>query len=109
MAKTKSSTPAAITFTQRANRPDALVAEAEIVFADTLPLVGGMKLTGFAIWKSGKDGSLFVSLPSKQGRKGTEVKYFDFLRPAKGGNGTSKALREEILRQWLELQGEASA
>jgi hypothetical protein len=38
-----------------------------------------------------------VTLPAKAGKGG---RYFDYLRPAQVGNGTPKALKDEILRQW---------
>jgi DNA-binding cell septation regulator SpoVG len=73
-----------------------LVAEVEIVFGDEAGVLSGMKLVGVRIWKSDM-GHLFVTLPAKPGKSG---RYFDYLRPAKAGNGTVKALKEQILRQW---------
>jgi DNA-binding cell septation regulator SpoVG len=73
-----------------------LVAEVEIVFGDEAGVLSGMKLVGVRIWKS-ESGPFFVTLPAKPGKSG---RYFDYLRPAKPGNGTAKALKEQILRQW---------
>jgi DNA-binding cell septation regulator SpoVG len=59
-----------------------------------------MKLVGVRIWKS-ESGPFFVTLPAKPGKSG---RYFDYLRPAKRGNGTAKALKEAIVREWEALQ-----
>jgi hypothetical protein len=55
-----------------------------------------MKLVGVCIWASDK-GHLFVTLPAKPGKSG---RYFEYLRPAKPGNGLATALKKEVLRQW---------
>jgi hypothetical protein len=59
-----------------------------------------MKLVGVCIWTSDK-GHLYVTLPAKPGKGG---RYFDYLRPAEPGNGTAKALKEEVLRRWEARQ-----
>jgi hypothetical protein len=91
-------------FISRPGRSEKLVAEVEIVFGDDAGILSGMKLVGVCIWKSGT-GHFFVTFPAKPGKSG---RYFDYLRPAKPGNGTAKALKEAILRQWVAMEaGEA--
>jgi hypothetical protein len=92
----KSSTQTTLNFIQRQGRSEKLVAEAEVVFGEDATLLSGMKLVGLCIWRSDK-GHLFVTLPAKPGKGG---RYFEYLRPARAGNGTAKALKEEVLRQW---------
>jgi hypothetical protein len=97
MAAERNSTPTTtFTFIQRQGRPEKLVAEVEIVFDEDAGVLFGIKLVGICIWRSDK-GHLFVTLPAKPGRGG---RYFEYLRPARVGNGTPKALKDEILRQW---------
>jgi DNA-binding cell septation regulator SpoVG len=104
MAAEKSSTPT-LNFIQRQGRSEKLVAEVEIVFGEDVVVLFGLTLVGICIWKTDK-GQLFVTLPAKAGKNG---RYFDYLRPALAGNGTVKALKEEVLRQWEAIQaGEAS-
>jgi hypothetical protein len=62
----------------------------------TIPGFGDHDERNTHIWRSDM-GHLFVTLPAKPGKSG---RYFDYLRPAKAGNGTVKALKEQILRQW---------
>ena len=87
-------------FIHRPGRSEKLVAEVEIVFGDEAGVLSGMKLVGVCIWKANKS-HLFVTLPAKPGKSG---RYFDYLRPAKPGNGTVKALKEQVLRQWEAMQ-----
>jgi len=58
-----------------------------------------MKLVGICIWRSDK--GLFVTLPAKPGKGG---RYFDYLRAATAGNGTVKARKNEVLREWEAVQ-----
>ena len=99
MAAEKNST--SFHFTQRQRRHERLVAEVEIVFGEDAGVLSGMKLVGACIWRSDA-GHLFVTLPAKAGKSG---RYFEYLRPATPGNGTVKALKEEVLRQWEAVQG----
>jgi DNA-binding cell septation regulator SpoVG len=75
------------------------------VFGDDAGVLSGMKLVGVRIWTSDK-GHLFVTLPAKPGKSG---RYFDYLRPAKPGNGTAKALKGAILREWEAMQAAAAS
>ncbi len=100
MAADKSSTPTTFNFIQRQGRSEKLVAEVEIVFGEDTGVLSGMKLVGVCIWTSEK-GHVFVTLPAKPGKGG---RYFDYLRPAQPGNGTAKALKDEVLRQSEALQ-----
>ncbi len=96
MAAEKNSTPTTFTFVQREGRSEKLVTEVEIVFGEEAGVLFGIKLVGICIWRSDK-GHLFVTLPAKPGKEG---RYFEYLRPARVGNGTPKALKDAILRQW---------
>ncbi len=97
MAAEKNSIPTTtFNFIQREGRSERLVAEVEIVFGEDAGVLFGIKLVGIGIWRSDK-GHLFVTLPAKPGKGG---RYFEYLRPARVGNGTPKALKDEILRQW---------
>ncbi len=96
MAAEKSPTPITFAFVQREGRSQKLVAEVEIVFGEGAGVLFGIKLVGICIWRSDK-GHLFVTLPAKPGKEG---RYFEYLRPARVGYGTPKALKDEILRQW---------
>jgi hypothetical protein len=100
MAAEKSSTPTTFIFVQREGRSEKLVAEVEIVFGEDAGVLFGIKLVGTCIWRSDK-GHLFVTLPAKPGKDG---RYFEYLRPARAGNGSPKALKDEILRQWEASQ-----
>ena len=96
MAAEKNSNPITFTFIQHEGRSEKLVAEVEIVFGEDAGLLFGIKLVGSCIWRSDK-GHLYVTLPAKPGKGG---RYFEYLRPARVGNGMPKTLKEEILRQW---------
>ena len=96
MAAEKNSTPMTFNFVQREGRSEKLVAEVELVFGEDAGVLFGIKLVGICIWRSDK-GQPFVTLPAKPGKDG---RYFEYLRPARAGNGSPKALKEEILRLW---------
>jgi hypothetical protein len=96
MPAEKNSPPPPSSSVQREGRSEKLVAEVEIVFGGDAGVLFGIKLVGTCIWKSDK-GHLYVTLPAKPGKDG---RYFEYLRPARVGNGSPKALKDEILRQW---------
>lgn len=62
-----------ITFTTRDNGPQNLLADCEILLEDED--MAGLRITGLALW-SGKDGGVFVTLPSKK----VGEKYHDYIR-----------------------------
>ncbi len=95
----KSSTPT-LKFVRREGRSEKLVAEVEIVFGDNGGILSGMKLVGLCVWRS-DEGQPFVTLPARPGKGG---RYFDYLRPATEGTRTTKAFKEEVLRQWEKSQ-----
>ena len=84
-----------ITFQTRDNGPERLVAEAEIHFGKRGALAG-MKLVGFAIWRTA-DGGLFVSLPSRANGSGSDRRYFDLLRAEPGPGENVKATQAWLL------------
>ena len=77
------------------NANPKLVAEAEIVFGANAGLMAGMKIVGIALWKSDKADGLFVTLP---GKKSSEGRFFDMVRPAVGGQGLRRAFTDAILK-----------
>ena len=105
MAAEKNPIPTTFTFVQREGRTERLVAEVEIVFGSESGVLFGIKLVGTCIWRSDK-GHLFVTLPARPGKEG---RYFEYLRPARAGNGSPKGLKDEILRQWEACQDAATA
>ena len=79
-----------------------LVTQAEIHFVDE-PVLAGMKMVGFAIWKSSA-GELWVQLPSARGL----TKNYDFLRgqDPKFDQQRKDELRAFILEAWLNARKE---
>ena len=61
-----------INFTRRENGPERLVAEAEILFDE--PVLSGLKLVGFSLWKS-PEGELYVTFPSRAFGTGSERRF----------------------------------
>ncbi len=105
MAKKTNPTPAAeaaspseltFNFIQRESAPERLVCEAELVFPATAGILSGLKLVGFSLWKS-PEGEIYVTFPSRIFGAGDERRYFDYLRPANGGNTAAKTLKDAII------------
>ena len=61
-----------VQFVEKANGPERLVCDAEILF-DEGPLAG-MKLVGFSVWR-GAEGDVYVTFPSRAFGTATERKY----------------------------------
>jgi len=87
-----------IVFVEKANGPERLVCDAEIVFDEEGPLAG-MKLVGFSLWRS-VEGEVYVSFPARAFGPGPEKKYFDYLRSAEGTPGESRRVKEWILGEY---------
>jgi len=83
-----------VNFIERANGPERLVCDAEVIF-DSGPLEG-MKLVGFSLWRSA-EGEVFVSLPARAFGGGSERRYFDLLRSVEGSSADAKRVRSWIL------------
>jgi hypothetical protein len=88
-----------LVFLERENGPDRLVCDAELVFgADAGPLAG-MKLVGFALWRS-PEGEVYATFPSRAFGAGNDRKYFDFLRSVEGSAADAKRVKGWILEQF---------
>jgi len=91
-----------INFVKPANDSQSSIAEAELIFESGEPL-DGMKLIGFSVRRS-HEGRLFVTLPARAFRMGTERSYFNFLRSAETRLDATQALRLRILKAWADVQ-----
>ena len=72
-----------VVFVERTNGPERLVCDAEVVFEAEAGPLAGMKLVGFALWRSAY-GEVFGPLPSRRYGVGGEPRYFDRHRSATG-------------------------
>jgi hypothetical protein len=88
-----------ITFIPRADGPERMICEAELLFgADAGPL-SGLKLVGFTLWR-GPDGEVYVTLPSRAFGNGTERKYFDYLRSVEGSAEAVRSFKAWVLNAY---------
>jgi hypothetical protein len=88
-----------VVFVERSNGPQRLVCDAEIVFEEEAGPLAGMKLVGFALWRSA-EGDVFASLPSKALGSGNDRRYFDLLRSVDGDAADGKRVRAWIMEQY---------
>jgi len=86
-----------VSFVERSNGPERLVCDAEIVF-DAGPLTG-MKLVGFALWRT-DEGGMSVTFPSRAFGVGGERRYFDYLRSVDAGAGEQRRVKDWILEEY---------
>ena len=86
-----------VQFVDKANGPERLVCDAEILFDDG-PLAG-MKLCGFAVWR-GAEGDVYVTFPSRAFGTATDRKFFDYLRPIEAGATGSRRVKDWILEEY---------
>jgi hypothetical protein len=86
-------------FVERANGPQRLVCDAELVFEEESGPLAGMKLVGFSLWRSA-EGEVFVSLPSRAFGTGGERRYFDLLRSVEGQSADGRRVRSWILERY---------
>ena len=86
-----------VQFVDKANGPERLVCDAEIVF-DEGPLAG-MKLVGFAVWRA-PEGDPYVTFPSRAFGTATDRKFFDYLRPVEAGATGSRRVKDWILDEY---------
>ena len=87
-----------VQFVEKVNGPERLVCDAEVVFDQEEPLVG-MKLVGFALWRSA-DGDVYVTFPSRAFGATTERKFFDYLRSTEGQSADVKRVKDWILGEY---------
>jgi hypothetical protein len=97
-----------VVFVERANGPERLVCDAELVFEEESGPLAGMKLVGFALWRSA-EGEVFVSLPSRPFGAGGERRYFDLLRSVEGQSVDGRRVRSWILEQYKAPRPTAAA
>jgi len=88
-----------VVFVERANGPERLVCEAEVVFEAEAGPLAGMKLVGFSLWRSA-EGEVFVSFPARPFGAGGERRYFDLLRSVEGQSADAKRVKAWILEQY---------
>jgi len=88
-----------LVFLERENGPDRLVCDAELVFGPDAGPLAGMKLVGFALWRS-PEGEVYVTFPSRAFGAGNDRKYFDFLRSVEGSAADAKRVKGWILEQF---------
>jgi hypothetical protein len=88
-----------LVFLERENGPDRLVCDAELVFGPDAGPLAGMKLVGFALWRS-PEGEVYVTFPSRAFGAGNDRKYFDFLRSVEGSAADAKRVKGWILDQF---------
>jgi hypothetical protein len=88
-----------VVFQERANGPERLVCEAEVVFEAECGPLAGMKLVGFSLWRS-PDGEVFASFPSRAFGTGSDRRYFDLLRSVEGQAMDAKRVKSWILEQY---------
>ena len=87
-----------LNFVEKAEGPERLVCEAEVLFDEVGPL-GGLKLVGFSLWR-GADGELHVTLPSRASGSGPERRFFDYVRSIDGTPGEPRRLKAWIVEQF---------
>lgn len=87
-----------VQFVERANGPERLLCEAEIVFDETGPLEG-MKLVGFSVWRS-PEGDPGVTFPARSFGAGGERRFFDLLRAIEPGGQDVRRVKDWIISEW---------
>lgn len=91
-----------INFVEKANGPERLVCEVELVFSEGL--LAGMKLTGFTLWRSAK-GDVYVTFPSRAFGTAADRKFFDYLRPvAAGTEAAVRRVKDAIVEAYREAR-----
>lgn len=92
-----------IAFVVKANGPERLVCDAELIF--NTGLLAGMKLVGFSVWQ-GAEGDMYVTFPSRAFGTASDRKFFDYLRSVHADTGGSlgPALKAAILEAYRETR-----
>jgi hypothetical protein len=88
-----------VEFVDKQNGPERLVCDAEIVFESADGVLSGMKLVGFALWRSA-EGEVYVTFPSRAFGSMTERKFFDYLRSAEGSQADVRRVKEWIIQEY---------
>lgn len=88
-----------VQFVNKDHGPERLVCDAEIVFeAEDGPL-SGMKLVGFALWRTA-EGEVTVTFPSRAFGAGGERKFFDYLRSVEANPAEPRRVKDWILEEF---------
>ena len=90
-----------VQFVERESRPERLVCEAEIHFAEG-PLAG-TRLVGFSLWRS-PEAEIFVTFPSRALGVASERRFFDYLRAVDGQAETVNRVKGWILEEYRKIQ-----
>lgn len=96
-----------VVFTNPSNKPERLVAEAAIHFAEGTPLAG-MKLVGFSLWRS-PEGEVYVTFPSRAFGSSSDRRFFDYIRSVEGQAADARRVKEWIRAEWEKVEAEAQA
>jgi hypothetical protein len=88
-----------VVFLERENGPDRLVCDAEVIFDPEAGPLAGMKLVGFALWRS-PEGEVYVTFPSRAFGAGNDRRYFDYLRSVEGSAADARRVKGWILEQF---------
>lgn len=83
-------------------QPAGKLADAELVFTSDDGALAGLRLLGFAIWRSSA-GTLTVTFPARSYVVNGERRSFALLRPTQTAEG-GDALRAWILERWHAQQ-----
>jgi len=94
-----------VVFVEKAQGPERLVCDAELVFEEGTPL-SGMKLVGFSLWRRA-DGEVFVTFPSRAFGAGQDRRFFDYLRAVDGGPSEVRRVKEWIVEAYKERSAAA--
>lgn len=88
-----------VEFLTRENGPERLVCDGEIVFGEEDGPLAGMKLVGFALWKTA-EGEVSVTFPSRAFGAGGERRFFDYLRSVEGNPADSRRVKDWLLEEY---------
>lgn len=83
--------------------PPGKRADADLIFAPSLGILGGLKLIGFAVWERRSGGGHNVTFPARQYSVNGERRSFSLLRPNSADTGSYDAqntIRDLILDAW---------
>jgi hypothetical protein len=94
---TSSSSAVRLAFLDRADGPEELVCDVEILLEDVGPL-SGMKLVGCSIWRKTPD-EMEVRLPARRMAKGAG-RFFDLLRATDGNGNKVAGVKGWILEEY---------
>ena len=87
-----------VQFVDKANGPERLVCDVELLFDEGTPLAG-MKLVGFSIWRNA-EGELFVTFPSRAFGLATERRFFEYLRSIESNAADSRRVKDWLLEEY---------